>query len=68
MKALHLLLVLSLASVPFALTEASAARCVVGDDPAKCLVSVQWVVCVTEPCDGLIVCVGHGLACTNRLP
>ena len=68
MKALPLLLALSLASLALAVPDASAARCVVGDDPAKCLVSVQWIVCVTEPCDGLIVCVGHGLVCTNRLP
>lgn len=68
MKTLVLLLAASLAFVGLALPEASAARCIVGDDPEDCLVSVRFIVCVTEPCDGVIVCVGHGLVCTNRLP
>lgn len=69
MKALPLLLALSLATVSAALLpEASAAQCVYGDDPERCIVSVRFIVCVTEPCDGMIVCLAYEKVCTNRLP
>lgn len=68
MKLLPLVLAASLAAVTVTLPGASAAECIVGDNEQKCVVSVTMVVCVTEPCDGIIVCVGHGLACSNRLP
>lgn len=42
------------------------AGCLVGDDRERCLVSVEWIVCVTEPCDAAIVCVGYGRSCTGR--
>lgn len=32
-----------------------------------CLVSIETYVCVTEPCDGLVVCVARGTVCTNDL-
>ena len=69
MKVLPLLLALSLATVGLAaLPGASAARCVYGDDPEACLVSVQFIVCVTDPCDGVIVCVARATVCSNDLP
>lgn len=66
MKAVVLLLAVSLAAVGVALTPASAVGCIVGNDEQKCIVSVQTIYCFTEPCDGVIVCVDHGLWCTNR--
>lgn len=43
-------------------TDGAAAPCVLGD--RTCLVGIEWVVCVTEPCDPATVCVGYGRVCT----
>lgn len=44
-----------------------AMGCAVGDDREECLVSVHWVVCVTEPCDDLVVCARYGAYCSDRI-
>ncbi|HWH08811.1 MAG TPA: hypothetical protein VNX21_06390 [Candidatus Thermoplasmatota archaeon] len=68
MKLLPLLLATSLAFAGLAsVPSASAIGCVVGSEPSQCLVAVYTVVCVTEPCDGVIVCLAHGKVCSNRL-
>lgn len=62
-----LLLALALATTAFALAPtASAAEDPVCDD-RDCLVSIEWYVCVTEPCDGMVICLAHGRICTNDL-
>jgi hypothetical protein len=63
MRAIAFVLVLSLAAVTFAVPAASATGCIVGNDRAACVVSVETRVCVTDPCDAIDVCVGHGLVC-----
>lgn len=69
MRFAPLLLAASLAFVTlsFAAPSADAIGCIEGTDQEKCLVSVTTVYCFTEPCDGLIVCLDHGLVCTNDL-
>jgi hypothetical protein len=52
---------LGLAAVPTA--SAAEAPCVVGASEPNCLVSVQMVVCVTDPCDTMDVCVAYGRVC-----
>jgi hypothetical protein len=37
--------------------------CVVGSSQTECAVSVQMVVCVTDPCDTMDVCVAYGRVC-----
>lgn len=37
--------------------------CVVGASEPNCAVSVQYRVCVTEPCDEMDLCVLYGLYC-----
>lgn len=44
-------------------TAAAAPPCVVGSSEPNCLVSVQMVVCVTDPCDTMDVCVAYGRVC-----
>ena len=66
MKPAALVLALSLAVVGLAFPPTEAANCIVGNS-RDCVVSVIWVVCVTEPCDGLVVCAAHGKVCTDRL-
>lgn len=53
---------LGLAAAPTA--SAAADPCVVGSQEETCAVSVYWVVCVTDPCDPMKVCVGYGRVCT----
>jgi hypothetical protein len=52
---------LGLAAVPTA--AATEEPCVVGASQPHCLVSVQMVVCVTDPCDTMDVCVAYGRLC-----
>lgn len=69
MNASTMLLALSLAFAGVAFLPSAAAAdvpdsgCLVGD--RSCLVGVEWVVCVTEPCDGLTVCLNHGAICRS---
>lgn len=62
---------LALALVAFSLLTASLAGLPIASagepvcDDRDCLVSVEWRVCVTEPCDGLVVCLAHGRVCTD---
>lgn len=37
--------------------------CAVGNGEAECLVSIQWVVCVTAPCDPMKLCLYYGFIC-----
>lgn len=67
MRLVPILLILSLAAVTLAAPTASATGCIVGNDDAKCVVSVRVIYCFTDPCDGIIVCLDHGLVCSNRL-
>ena len=61
---LTLSLVLLLAAAPTAEARPPVVQdCVVGSNESSCLVSVYWVVCVTEPCDPMRICVGYGLVC-----
>lgn len=66
MTTTRLLLALALATSAFATMPAADAADPVCDD-RSCLVSVEWYVCVTEPCDGLVVCLAHGRVCSNDL-
>lgn len=52
---------IGLAAAPTA--SAADDPCVVGSNAERCAVSVYWVVCVTEPCDPMKVCVGYGRVC-----
>lgn len=45
------------------LLSAADGRCVVGNTPSWCLVSVEMHVCVTEPCESPNVCVLYGAHC-----
>jgi hypothetical protein len=67
MKALTLLTALALAAAALAiLPEAAAAPakpCVVGDDAAECVVTAEFYVCVTEPCEVGSLCVAYGAYC-----
>lgn len=67
MKAFPAFLALILAALAFVpaaeAAETSSGPCLTG--AMDCLVYVHWVVCVTEPCDPMMVCVGFGLVCTN---
>lgn len=60
---LVLLLALFLATTA-AVPTASAAEDPACDD-RDCLVSIEWYVCFTEPCDGMVICLAHGRVCTN---
>lgn len=51
------------AVAPTASAAAPAPPCVLGSDPATCLVSVESRVCVTFPCDTHDVCVAYGRVC-----
>lgn len=42
---------------------ASDPPCVVGTNAPTCVVSVEMVVCVTDPCDPTMVCVAYGRVC-----
>lgn len=62
----HLLLALALATTTVALVPtAEAAPCLVGDH--RCVVGVEWIVCVTDPCDPAIVCLFSGKYCSDRI-
>ena len=61
---LTLSFILLLAAVPTAEARPPVtADCVVGSSEPGCLVSVQMVVCVTDPCDTMDVCVLYGFYC-----
>ena len=67
-RAFLVLTLLALAGLAVAAPSAAArppvvGDCAVGDDADACLVSVHWVVCVTEPCDALRVCIAYGFLC-----
>lgn len=69
MMARAVLVALSLALLAIAAAPTAEARppvvqdCVVGSSQPECLVSVQMVVCVTDPCDTMTVCAGYGRVC-----
>lgn len=60
-------LLLALALVASAVTFAPSATAL--DEPVcndrDCLVSVETYVCVTYPCDGIVVCLARGAVCSN---
>lgn len=66
MHAPRLLLALALLASTLALAPTASAAEVVCDD-GTCLVSVQTYVCVTTPCDGVVVCLAKSTVCSNRL-
>lgn len=67
MKLGSVVLALALATTSLALIpSANAANEPVCDD-RNCLVSIETYVCVTEPCDGMVICLAHGRICTNDL-
>lgn len=55
-----LVTLLGVSAIP---TASAAEPCIVGTNAPTCVVSVEMVVCVTEPCDPTLVCVGYGLVC-----
>ena len=57
--------ILTLVGFSVAAPTAAAADdpCVVGSSQSQCAVSVQMVVCVTDPCDTMDVCVAYGRVC-----
>jgi hypothetical protein len=69
MMARAILLASIAALIAFSLAPSAEARppvvgeCVVGSSQSECLVSVQMVVCVTDPCDTMDVCVAYGAVC-----
>lgn len=67
MKLALALLALSLMTTTVALAPTANATDDSVCDDGDCLVSVEWYVCVTEPCDGLVVCLARSLVCTNDL-
>ncbi|HUR25109.1 MAG TPA: hypothetical protein VM327_03730 [Candidatus Thermoplasmatota archaeon] len=52
-----------LIGVAAAPTAAAAPPCVVGSSMQSCAVGIQTVVCVTDPCDTMDVCVAYGRVC-----
>ncbi|MEA3165757.1 MAG: hypothetical protein QOJ26_623 [Thermoplasmata archaeon] len=44
-------------------TAAAAPPCVVGSNMQSCAVGIQTVVCVTDPCDTMDVCLAYGAVC-----
>jgi hypothetical protein len=56
-----LVALLGLAAAPTA--AASDPPCVVGASEPNCAVSVQYRVCVTDPCDEMDICVAYGRVC-----
>lgn len=63
--ALSLLAIAGIALAPTAEARppADLGDCAVGDNEAECLVSVHWVVCVTDPCDPMRICLLYGFIC-----
>lgn len=64
-RAILLASLVTLVGFSVAAPTAAAAEppCVVGSSQTECLVSVQMVVCVTDPCDTMDVCVAYGRVC-----
>jgi hypothetical protein len=67
-RAVLLALLVSLIGLAVAVPSAAARPpvvqdCVVGSSEPDCLVSIQMVVCVTDPCDTMDVCLLYGFVC-----
>lgn len=64
MNALRLCLALALVTSTLALAPTANAIEPFCND-RTCLVSISYVVCVTEPCDGMVICVKGETFCTD---
>lgn len=66
MNAPRFLLALAFVVSTLAFAPTAAAADPVCND-GDCLVSIETYVCVTYPCDGVVVCLAKSTVCSNRL-